>query len=207
MGRPAWMTRRPFAGRRGRGGLYAARPAEPLELQKPPDYELSDRWREEARQEVERLIDSLKPGALDAGSREVLHNLINARIDRALATLDAERDDRIAIGRVLVRMASAEVARRKPVYEADSARSSHAAAAVAVTFEALTGKRATDYLPAGPARAGEGPLSSTVGAIDLRLDDPVLDRHGGELYSTVDGIELHLDDPDHRSRRGEPDGR
>jgi hypothetical protein len=151
---------------------FAPLPSEPLDLLKPPVYEIPEEWWDQARSDVEQMINRLRPDALDAGSREVLHNFINARVAQALADLKAARDDRVAIAKVLVGMASEEVARRAPRYEADLARTSHARTALAVAFEALTGRPAVEYVAVAPAPADDGTLYSTVPAIDLRLTNP-----------------------------------
>ncbi|GAB2568271.1 hypothetical protein Aab01nite_43670 [Paractinoplanes abujensis] len=165
--------RRPYSsGKRGRA-TFAGPPTHPLDLVKPPDYELDESWRDETKTEVGRLIDSLKPNALDAGTREVVHNFINARVLRSLKEIESLRAERRAIARVLVGMANEEVSRRLPGYEVDFARVSHARTAVADAYEKLTGRSAEEFLAAAPERAGGRPLHSTVGGIDLHLDDPL----------------------------------
>ena len=152
---------------------FAGPPTQPLDLVKPPDYELDESWREETLADVKNLIESLKPNALDAGTREIAHNFINARVLRSLKDIESLRAERRAIARVLVGMANEEVARRLPAYEVDFARVSHARTAVADAYEKLTGRPAAEFLAAAPARAGDGPLHSTVGGIDLHLTDPL----------------------------------
>jgi hypothetical protein len=121
---------------------------------------------------VHQLIESLKPNALDAGTREVVHNFINARVLRSLKEIESLRTERLAIARVLVGMANEEVARRHPGYEVDFARVSHARTALADAYEKLTGRPAAEFVAAAPPQAGDGPKHSTVGAIDLHLSDP-----------------------------------
>jgi hypothetical protein len=169
---PGFGRREYQTGRRKRA-IFAGAPTQPLDLVKPPDYELDETWREQTRADVARLIDSLKPGALDAGTREVVHNFINARVLRSLKQIESLRAERRAIARVLVGMADEEVARRKPGFDVDFAQASHATTATAIAFEELTGRSAAEYVPAAPARLGEGPLHSTVGRIDLHLDEAV----------------------------------
>jgi hypothetical protein len=167
-----WAGRRPSGGRLSRRAVFARLPDKPLDLLKPPPYELSARRQQDDRAQVEGLIDSLKPNGLDANSREVLFNLVNALAEQALAELDAERDERHAIGRVLVGMASEELTRRRHRFDADATAAHHAAAALALAYEAMTGRNASEYLPAGPTGTTWERLESGVGAIDLRLDDP-----------------------------------
>jgi hypothetical protein len=205
-----WLSRRPSNRRTARRAVFARPPAQPLDLVKPPLYEQPEEWMTRARAEVERIIGALKPNALDAGSREVLNNLINAWAEQALADLDAARDDRRAIARVLVGMADQEVARHKPRFDADMARASHARAALADAFEVLTGRKATEHVPVAPSRTGDDPLQSTVGAIDLRLDGPISEPDSG------DGWPPHTAGPsdpglgyafDHLDRDEHPDGK
>ena len=187
LGRRAYQT-----GRR-KHPIFAGAPTQPLDLVKPPDYELDESWRDETKVEVTRLIDSLKPNALDAGTREVVHNFINARVLRSLKDIESLRAERRAIARVLVGMANEEVARRLPGYEVDFARAAHARTAVADAYERLTGRPAADSLPIAPARSGEQPLHSAVGGIDLHLSDPL---------TWMDGTR---DEPSRKPPRWDPD--
>jgi hypothetical protein len=125
---------------------------------------------ERARAEVVELIGCLQPNALDAGSREVLNNLINARTDAELAELDAARDERQAVDDNLVALAAEQVARYKPRYDADLARVGQTGSALAAAYEALTGRTPTEFVPPRPRRAGNGPIESTLGPIDLSDD-------------------------------------
>jgi hypothetical protein len=125
---------------------------------------------EQARAEIAELVGRLQPGALDAGSREVLNNLINARTDAQLAELDAARDERQAVVDNLVALAAEQVARYKPRYEADLARVGQTGSALAATYEALTGRTPTEFVPPRPRRSGDGPIESTLGPIDLSDD-------------------------------------
>jgi hypothetical protein len=125
---------------------------------------------EQARAEIAELIGRLQPGALDASSREVLNNLINARTDALLAELDAARDERLAVIDNLVAVAAEQVARYKPRYDADLARVGQTGAALTTTYGALTGRTPTEFVPPRPRRAGEGPIESTLGPIDLSDD-------------------------------------
>ncbi|MFY1659710.1 hypothetical protein [Micromonospora sp. WMMD1274] len=174
--------------------FFAGAPDHPLDLVKPPGYELDESWRAEIRAQVLQRIESLKPGAIDAGTREVVHNYINAQVQQSLKAVEGMRDERRAIARVLVGIADEEVARRKPRFDVDFARACHAIAAAAIAFEKLTGRPATDYLAAAPERAGDRPLYSTVGRIDLGLDEPAAAPDERPARSDPD---LHLTaDPD-----------
>jgi hypothetical protein len=144
-----------------------------LDLVASSPYDMSLDQQERARAEIRELIASLQPDALDAGSREVLNNLINARTDAALAELDAARDERQAVADVLVGLAAEEVARYKPRYDADLARVSQTGAALAVTYKELTGQDPTEYIPARPRRASDGPIQSSLGPIDLSDEDVI----------------------------------
>src|SRR5690348_14499881 len=124
----AWLSwvRRPrrtagSADERGPGQGLASWSAPPDRMT-PPAYDLSPGHQEQAKAEIAELIERLRPGALDAGSREVLNNLINARTDAQLAELDAARDERKAVVDNLVALAAEQVARYKPRYDADLAR-------------------------------------------------------------------------------------
>jgi hypothetical protein len=131
---------------------------------------MSDGRQEQARAEIGELVGRLQPGALDAGSREVLNNLINARTDAQLAELDAARDERQGLVDNLVALAAEQVARYKPRYDADLARVGQTGSALAATYQALTGRTPTEFVPPRPRRAGDGPVESTLGLIDLSDD-------------------------------------
>jgi hypothetical protein len=124
----------------------------------------------QARAEIAELIERLQPGGLGPGSREVLNNLINARTDAQLAELDAARDERLAVIDNLVALAAEQVARYKPRYDADLARVGQTGSALAATYEALTGRTPTDFVPPRPRRASDGHIESTLGPIDLSDD-------------------------------------
>jgi hypothetical protein len=136
----------------------------------PPTYDMSVDRHDQARAEIAELVARLQPGALDSGSREVLNNLINARTDAQLAELDAARDERQAVVDNLVALAAEQVARYKPRYDADLARVGQTGSALAATYEALTGRTSTEFVPPRPRRAGDGPIESTLGPIDLSHD-------------------------------------
>jgi hypothetical protein len=135
-----------------------------------PTYDMSPGRQEQARAEIAELIERLRPGALDANSREVLNNLINARTDAALAELDAARDERQAVVDNLVALAAEQVARYKPRYDADLAQVAQTGSVLAATYEALTGRMPTEFVSPRPRRAGDGPIESTLGPIDLSDD-------------------------------------
>jgi hypothetical protein len=168
----------------------------------PPPYDMSPDRQIEDRQQIDRRVESLKPNAVDAGSRKVLFNFVNALAEQALAELEAERDERLAIGRVLVGMAAEELTRRRSRFDADSVAASHAAATLALAFEDLTGRKATERLPAGPPGTTRDRLESGVGAIDLRLADPP--------ETTYDEVDLRLSDltdPPGEEEHGDDDSR
>jgi hypothetical protein len=180
---------------RFRRTVFAGPTGKPLDLLMPPPYDLSGPRQEEDRAKVERLVGSLKPNAVDAGSREVLVNLINELTEQSLAELKAQRDERHAIGRVLVGMAAEELTRRRHRFDVDATAASHAGAALGLAYEALTGRKADERILAGPSASSRERLESGVGAVDLRLEDPP--------QQAPDRIELHLDDPADPSDRNE----
>jgi hypothetical protein len=145
-------------------------PGPDLDRITPPTYDMSLGRHEQARAEIAELIGRLQPGALDAGSREVLNNLINARTDAQLAELDAARDERLAVVDNLVAVAAEQVARYKPRYDADLARVGQTGSALAATYEELTGHAPSEFVLPGPRRAGDRPIESTLGPIDLSDD-------------------------------------
>jgi hypothetical protein len=169
----AWLSwaRTP---RRTDGGADKSRPGQglagrpaPADRMTPPAYDMSPDRQEQARAEIAELIERLRPGALDAGSREVLNNLINARTDAQLAELDAARDERKAVVDNSVALAAEQVARYKPRYDADLARVAQTGSVLAATYEALTGRTPTEFTPPRPRRAGDEPIESTLGPINL----------------------------------------
>lgn len=172
MDRTGKLARRPFSRRTGRRFVFAHPPAEPLDLVKPPSYEPPVEWVEKAKADIVDLVEKLKPGAVDAGSREALHNLVNERIEQAINDLDEASGDRLAIASVLVAMASEEVSRLHPGYLDDVAGAGHASTALADTYEELTDRKADESVPAGPAWVGHDELSSTFGRIRLRSASP-----------------------------------
>lgn len=138
-----------------------------LDIVMPPPYDMSQAEQQEVLARVEDLLRRLQPGAIDAGSRDVLNNLINSWAHQAIARLDADRDERLAVGDVLVGLAQEELARRKPRYDADYARVLHVYEALDVTFSALTGKKTSDLRAAAPQRVPGEPSRSAVGPVDL----------------------------------------
>ena len=137
-----------------------------LDLQMPPPYDMDPPRQREDREQVEQLIANLA-GGLDAGSREVLNNLINDLTDQSIARLRAERDNRQAVSDILEGLAREEVARHKPRYDADAARVHQAGLALAVTFQELTGLSIDEVTPPRPPRAEPEPLASTLGPVDV----------------------------------------
>lgn len=136
----------------------------------PPTYDMSLGRHEQARAEIAELIGRLQPGGLDSGSREVLNNLINAWTDSQLAELDASRDERLAVVDNLIAQAAEQVARTKPRYDMDLARVGQTGSALAATYEALTGRQPSEFVPPRPPRVNDEPIQSTLGPIDLSDD-------------------------------------
>ena len=132
----------------------------------PPPYDLRPASQDAERLRVEQLIASLQ-GGLDAGSREVLNNLVNDLTDQAVAQLRLERDNHQAVHDILEGLARAEVARHKPRYDADLARVRQAGATLAVTFQDLTGSLIDEVELPPPPRTESGPIASTLGPVDL----------------------------------------
>jgi hypothetical protein len=137
-----------------------------LDIVMPPPYDMSETTQAQARAEVEQLVRRLQPGGLDAGSRDVLNNWINARADQAVARLEAERDERQSIGEILIGLAREETARRKPLYDADLARMMQAREALEITFTELTGETTIGPFAPLPQRVDDGPITSTLGTVD-----------------------------------------
>jgi hypothetical protein len=145
-------------------------PEQEIERLTPPTYDMSLNRHEQARAEITELIGRLQPGGLDSGSREVLNNLINAWTDSQLAELDAARDERLAVVDNLVALAAEQVARHKPRYDADLARVGQTGSALSTTYEALTGRKPSEFVPPRPPRVNDEPIKSTLGPIDLSDD-------------------------------------
>jgi hypothetical protein len=137
-----------------------------LDLQMPPPYDLRPVSQDGERRRVEQLIASLQ-GGLDAGSREVLNNLVNDLTDQAIAELRLDRDNRQAVHDILEGLARAQVARHKPRYDADLARVRQAGATLGVTFQDLTGRPIDEVELAAPPHRQPAPIASTLGPLDL----------------------------------------
>jgi hypothetical protein len=161
---------RPRDRRKTTGKASGAVPGQDIERLTPPTYDMSLNRHEQARAEITELIGRLQPGGLDSGSREVLNNLINAWTDSQLAELDAARDERLAVVDNLVALAAEQVARYKPRYDADLARVGQTGSALATTYEALTGRKPSEFVPPRPPRVNDEPITSTLGPIDLSDD-------------------------------------
>jgi hypothetical protein len=144
-----------------------------LDLEMPPPYD-SAQGQARDRQQVESLIAMLQ-GGLDAGSREVLNNLVNDQAEQAIAELRVERDNRQAINDILEGLAREEVARRKPRYDADLALVHQAGVALAVTFKELTGLDLEEISPPRPSPVDKPTLESTVGPVDVSDDRTYVD--------------------------------
>lgn len=168
-GAPAfWRSRRPRA-----KDPYSRAQRGELDIIMAPPYQppIEDQQRRQA--EVERLIAGLN-GGLDANwaSREVLHNLINGWMLEWIAGLDAQRDERQAVLDILVGLASEELGRREAHYEADLARVEQTRMALDVAFEALTGRKASEFVAPELRRVGErrGRRRRRGGADELAAD-------------------------------------
>jgi hypothetical protein len=155
-----------------------------LDLEMAPPYDLRPPRQDADRARVEDLVAGLA-GGLDAGSREVLNNLINDLTDQAVAELRLERDNRQAVNDILEGLARQEVARHKPRYDADLARVRQAGVALAVTFEELTGLRLDDIEPPRQPPVGRQPLESTLGPVDVSDDQTLIDAD--EVAAAIDG--------------------
>jgi hypothetical protein len=138
-----------------------------LDVQMPPPYDTSDSKQQAARARIEALVGKLQPNGLDAGSREVLNNLINAVADQEVARLEAERDERQAVGDLLIGLAKKQVARHRPKYDEDFLAMRHAHHALGVAFKALTGKEIEDLGTPYPRKVDNDPVGSSFGPVDL----------------------------------------
>ncbi|SDH52896.1 hypothetical protein SAMN05216553_12631 [Lentzea fradiae] len=158
-----------------------------LGLLMPPPYDMSDEELERGRQEVDDLMSRLQPGGLDAGSREVLFNLINDWLDVAVARLDGERDERQAVAEILIGLARTEVARIKPLYDSKLTRCLHTREALDAAFRDLTGKETKQLEDSAPIRFDQRKVGSTLGQVENEDFGPV---PGWATSSIVEG-----DDP------------
>jgi hypothetical protein len=158
---PAWWARL-------RRGPFARVMQRDLDLLKAPSYDMSDTEQQKAIRRVEDLLRRLQPGAIDAGSREALTNLINSWAHQSIARLDGDRDERQAVGEILLGPALEELARRKARYDADCTRLLIAEEALRSSFEALTGKELSQLRPWLTPREAPSPLQSGLGPADLR---------------------------------------
>ncbi|MFY1637653.1 hypothetical protein ACN27F_31005 [Solwaraspora sp. WMMB335] len=173
----AWPRRRRDTARAVRRPAFASRGGTPLDLLVPPAYERPEHQLDADRARVRELIGSLQQGALDAGSRQVLANLINELGEQSLAELDVARDERRAVGRVLLGMAAEELVRRWERLKSAAVRASHAETALALAFEELTGHSPADRVDAQPNPFSAEARRSAIGPIDLGLHGP--DVNGG----------------------------
>ena len=159
---PGW-----WPGKRRRTSPFTRTVRGNLDITMPPPYDMSDDEQVRARQRVEEMVGRLSPGGIDAGTSGALDNLINAWLDQHAARLQAERDERQAVGEVLIGLAREELARQEPAYAADLDAVMQTREAMAVTFEALTGKPAASLQVVLPRRGDEIPLRSALGPVDL----------------------------------------
>lgn len=112
-----------------------------LDLWRPVDYPMGppldhDRQREQIRQ----LVGQLAPGAIDEGTGEALHNLINAWADQAVAQIDVSHRDHQGLVGVLIGATAEELAKCRPRYEADLAEVERTARMVAELGARLSGR-------------------------------------------------------------------
>jgi hypothetical protein len=170
-----------------------------LDILMPPQHDVSDSRQIAARERIEVLVSRLRPGGLDAGSREVLNNMINALADQEVARLLAERDERQSVGEILIGLAKKQVARRRPRYDADLTRMQHAHEALAVTFRALTGRELDQLRTPFPRKVDGDPVGSSFGPVDITDD---WERSGAAAADEPDSADVpgsagfaDLDDP------------
>jgi hypothetical protein len=166
--------------RRLRGSLRRARHAS-LDIARRAPHDMSDAEQAQARARIEALIERLQPQAIDAGSREVLNNLINAWMDQASARVNRHHLEQTAVSAMLIGLAREEVTRRRPRYEADYARAQHAFRTLAVTYQQLTGR--TD-LGASPGPGAAGPAGGL---------DPEDGRHWPLVLTDVPAVPMPRD--------------
>jgi hypothetical protein len=162
---PSPMTR--WSRRRRRPSDPLLRRARPggLDIARPAPHDMSDAEPARARPRLEALVGRLQPRAIDAGSREVLNNLINSWMDQANARVNGHHIEQTAVSAMLIGLAREEVTRRRSRYEADYARAQHACRTLAVTYQQLTGREMTDLPSPHPAHVDEQVLASTLGAM------------------------------------------
>ena len=139
-----------------------------IDLVSAPPYEMSDALRDSVRAEVEDLVERLLPNAVDAYSGDVLHRWADTRAGQIVAQLDAERDERMAIGEALIGLAKEEAARRQGKFLAAQIRLREAEAAMELTWTRIAGER---RLPSTASATPVIPsLSSPLGRTDLTVD-------------------------------------
>lgn len=111
-----------------------------LDLWRPVDYPVGPSLDNGAKRDtVRRLVGELAPGAIDEGTGEVLHNLINAWADQSLAQVEIEHHDHQGLLGVLIGATAEELARHQPRYEADLAEVERTARMVADAGARLSG--------------------------------------------------------------------
>jgi hypothetical protein len=154
-----WPRRRP-----SRHGTTRRTRYGDLDIAMPAPHDMSDAGQAEARARIESLVSRLQPRGIDAGSREVLNNLINAWMDQASARVNHHHIEQAAVSAMLIGRAREEVTRLRPRYEADYARAQHACRTLAVTYQQLTGREMTDLPSPHPAHVDTKLVASTLGA-------------------------------------------
>ena len=163
-----WPTR----WRRSRGA-FSRLESQDLDLLMLPQYPTPTDEQRGQRAQVEHLIAEAGRESFDAGTREFLNNFINAQADKSVAELRGLRDDALALADAHVAMAAEKVALFQAPYEADLAQVAQSADALAVTFEELTGRPAHEFVAPSPRRITQGPIVSTLGAIDISDDTAI----------------------------------
>jgi hypothetical protein len=112
-----------------------------LDLWRPLDYPMGPPVdHERQRDQVRRLVAELAPGAVDEGTGEVLHNLINAWVDQAVAQIEVDHRDHQEFVGVLIGATAEELAKRRPQYEADLVEVERTARMVADLGVRLSGR-------------------------------------------------------------------
>jgi hypothetical protein len=163
---PSPMTRwSSLRRRRPRDPLLRRARSGDLDIARPAPHDMSDAEQARARARIEDLVGRLQPRAIDAGSREVLNNLINSWMDQANARVNGHHIEQTAVSAMLIGLAREEVTRRRSRYEADYARAQHACRTLAVTYQQLTGREMTDLPSPHPAHIDDQVFASTLGAM------------------------------------------
>ncbi|TDP92920.1 hypothetical protein [Labedaea rhizosphaerae] len=154
-----WLPKR----RKKPDDVYARATSGELDIMQLPPYASVEDARRRGIEDVEEQLKGLRPDGLDAGSRDVLSDLVDAWLAAEIALLEPIHDERQAVATVLVGLAEQDLARQKPRYEADLARVLHAREALDAAAEALTGTRTEHLRTRWPARTDGGGTVSSLG--------------------------------------------